>query len=456
MLTKGDKVHFVAIGGSVMHNLAITLADKGIIVSGSDDEIFEPSKSRLLAKGILPDKEGWDAAKITMDIAAVIVGMHAKADNPELLKAKELQIPVYSFPEFILSQSEDKQRVVIAGSHGKTSITAMILHVLNFHNREFDYLVGAQLEGFQTMVKLTDAPVIIIEGDEYPSSPNDQTPKFLKYNHHIALISGIAWDHYNIYKDLDSYVKQFELLADATPKAGSLIYSEEDYMVDIICKKEREDVTSIAYNIHKHEIVNHQTFLITPNGKVEVLVFGKHNMQNISGAKAMVQRLGVTEAMFYEAIKSFNGAAHRLELMTKNEHANVYKDFAHAPSKVKATTEAVKSQFPKRELVAVLELHTFSSLNKNFIDQYQGTMNDADEAIIYFNPKTVEHKKLEPLTEQELKKAFQREDIKVFTDANELNTYLNSQNWNSKNLLMMSSGNFNNLDLTKLSQAITA
>ncbi|MGE0929771.1 UDP-N-acetylmuramate--L-alanine ligase [Peijinzhouia sedimentorum] len=456
MLTKGDKVHFVAIGGSVMHNLAITLADKGIIVSGSDDEIFEPSKSRLLAKGILPVEEGWDAAKITKDMAAVIVGMHAKADNPELQKAKELQIPIYSFPEFILSQSEDKQRVVIAGSHGKTSITAMILHILNFHNREFDYLVGAQLEGFQTMVKLTDAPVIIIEGDEYPSSPNDQTPKFLKYNHHIALISGIAWDHYNVYKDLDSYVKQFELLADTTPKAGTLIYSEEDSLVDIICKKEREDVTSIAYNIHKHEIVNNQTFLITPNGKVKVSVFGKHNMQNISGAKAMVQRLGITEPMFYEAIKSFKGAAHRLELTANNEHTNVYKDFAHAPSKVKATTEAVKSQFPKRELVAVLELHTFSSLNKNFIDQYQGAMNDADDAIIYFNPKTVEHKKLEPLTEQELRKAFQREDIKVFTDANELNTYLNSQNWNNKNLLMMSSGNFNNLDLTKLSQAIIA
>ena len=456
MLTKGDKVHFVAIGGSVMHNLAITLADKGLVISGSDDEIFEPSKSRLMAKGILPEQEGWDASKITKDLAAVIIGMHAKADNPELIKAKELQLPIYSFPEFILSQSEDKQRVVIAGSHGKTSITSMVMHVLNFHNREFDYLVGAQLDGFQTMVKLSDAPLIIIEGDEYPSSPEDPTPKFLKYKHHIALISGIAWDHFNVYKDLDTYVKQFEILADTTPKAGTLIGLEEDSMVDIICKKERDDVTAIPYATHKHEIINSQTYLITPNGKVAIPVFGKHNMQNLSGAKALVQRLGITEGMFYEAIKSFKGAARRMEFVAKNDHTFIYKDFAHAPSKVKATTEALKLQYGNRKLSAVLELHTFSSLNKNFINQYQGAMNDADEAIIYFNPKTVEHKKLEPLSEKELKEAFQRNDLKIFTDSSHLKEYLTSQNWENKNLLLMSSGNFDNLDLTKLSQAILA
>ncbi len=456
MLTKGNKVHFVAIGGSVMHNLAITLAEKGFVVSGSDDEIFEPSKSRLLAKGILPKNEGWDATKITADISAVIVGMHAKADNPELLKAKELQLHIYSFPEFILSQSEDKQRVVVAGSHGKTSITAMVMHVLNFHKRAFDYLVGAQLDGFQTMVKLSDAPVIIIEGDEYPSYPDDPTPKFLKYKHHLALISGIAWDHFNVYKDLDSYVRQFEILADSTPKAGALVCMEEDSIVEIICKKEREDVASISYATHKFEIVDNQTYLITANGKVPVSVFGKHNMQNISGAKALLQRLGISEAMFYEAIKSFKGAARRLELVSNIGQTHFYKDFAHAPSKVTATTEALKSQYPGRQLVAVLELHTFSSLNKNFINQYQGSMDDADEAIIYFNPKTVAHKKLEPLTEKELKKAFQREDIKIFTDANALSAYLAAQEWNNKNLLMMSSGNFDYLDFTKLSQAIIA
>ncbi|MFC2185910.1 UDP-N-acetylmuramate--L-alanine ligase [Fulvivirgaceae bacterium LMO-SS25] len=456
MLTKGDKVHFVAIGGSVMHNLAITLANKGLIVSGSDDEIFEPSKTRLLNKGILPEQEGWDASKITKDLSAVIVGMHAKADNPELQKAKELQIPIYSFPEFILSQSEDKQRVVIAGSHGKTSITSMVMHVLNFHNREFDYLVGAQLEGFQTMVKLSDAPVIIIEGDEYPSSPDDSTPKFLKYQHHIALISGIAWDHFNVYKDLDTYVKQFEILADATPKAGTLICLEEDSMVDIICKKEREDVTSIPYSTHKYEIENNQTYLITPNGKIPVSIFGKHNMQNLSGAKALVQRLGITESMFYQAIKSFKGAARRLEFLAKNDQTYIYKDFAHAPSKVKASTEALKEQYPNRKLLAVLELHTYSSLNKDFINQYQSSLNAADEAVIYFNPKTVEHKKLEPLSEKDLKNAFQREDIKVFTNSDQLRSFLLSQNWENKNLLLMSSGNFDNIDLTKLSQAILA
>jgi len=456
MLTKGDKVHFIAIGGSVMHNLAITLADKGLIVSGSDDEIFEPSKSRLMNKGILPENEGWDTSKITKDLSAVIVGMHAKKENPELLKAKELQLPIYSFPEFILSQSEDKQRVVIAGSHGKTSITSMVMHVLNFHNREFDYLVGAQLDGFQTMVKLSDAPVIIIEGDEYPSSPDDSTPKFLKYQHHLALISGIAWDHFNVYKDLDTYVKQFEILADATPKAGTLICQEEDSMVDIICKKEREDVTSIPYSTHKYEIENNQTYLITPNGKIAVSIFGKHNMQNLSGAKALVQRLGITESMFYQAIKTFKGAARRLEFLAKNDQTFIYKDFAHAPSKVKASTEALKEQYPNRKLLAVLELHTYSSLNKDFINQYQSSMNAADEAIIYFNPKTVEHKKLEALSEKDLKIAFQREDINVFTNSEELRTFLINQNWENKNLLLMSSGNFDNIDLTKLSQAILA
>lgn len=439
-----------------MHNLAIALQQKGFTISGSDDEIYEPSVSRLQKHNLLPTEMGWFPEKITADLEAVILGMHAREDNPELKKAQDLGIKVYSYPEYIFEHSVDKQRVVIAGSHGKTTITSMVLHVLNFNKRVFNYLVGAQLEGFENMVKLSDeAPLIVIEGDEYFTSPLDRTPKFMHYQPHVALISGIAWDHFNVFPTWESYVKQFELLADSIPKAGAIVFDETDDMLDVIGQKERADVLSIAYKAHPSKIENGKTFLITPeNGEVPVLVFGEHNMKNISGAKAVCERLGITDEDFYNAIQSFKGASKRMELLGSNSEINIYRDFAHAPSKVEATTSAVKAQFPDRTLVAVAELHTFSSLNKTFLKQYRRKMNAADIAAVYYNPLTVEHKRLEPITETDIREAFKRDDLKVFTDSNALRDFLNEQNWHQANLLLMSSGTFGDLDLKNLANNI--
>lgn len=443
------QVHFIAIGGSVMHNLAIALHRKGYQVTGSDDEIVEPSKGRLAQLGLLPAEIGWFPEKIHPGLQAVILGMHARVDNPELLKAQELGIRIYSYPEYIYEQCVDKQRIVIAGSHGKTSITSMILHVLQYHNRKFDYVVGARLEGFETTVKLTDdAPIVVIEGDEYLSSPLDRRPKFLHYRHHIGLISGIAWDHINVYPTFDKYVRQFEEFADASPKSGTLIFDETDDLVAVICRKEREDVNSIEYNVHPHVIRNGQTFLITSDDQeVPVRIFGEHNMKNLNGARMVCNRIGVSDDRFYEAIQTFKGAANRLELLGQNAHTTVYKDFAHAPSKLEATTHAVKQQFPNRKLIACLELHTFSSLNKNFLGQYRDTFNDADLSIVYYNPHTLEHKRMENLSEEEVRTAFNNPNLQVYTDSQQLLDFLLSQSWQDKNLLLMSSGNYNGTDM---------
>ncbi|HYG40467.1 MAG TPA: Mur ligase family protein [Cytophagales bacterium] len=455
MTNKKETIHFIAIGGSAMHNLAIALKTKGHNVTGSDDEIFEPSKTRLASHNLLPEKDGWFPEKITKDIDALILGMHARKDNPELLKAQELGLKIYSYPEYIYEQNKDKQRIVIAGSHGKTTITSMILHVLKVNNKKFDYLVGAQIQGFDTMVKLShDAPIIVIEGDEYFSSPLDPKPKFLHYQHHIGLISGIAWDHVNVFPTFDDYARQFDLFADSTPKGGTLIFCENDDLATVICRKEREDVLPIGYQTHKNKIVDGQSYLITENGEVPVKVFGDHNMKNINGAKSVCSRIGVSSEQFYNAIQSFEGASNRLELLGQHKETVIYKDFAHSPSKLKATAKAVKGQFPKRELVACMELHTFSSLNKNFLSQYENTFKSADEAIVYFNPKTIEHKKLAPITVDEVKQAFNDKKLIVFTDSGEFEQYLLKKNWKGKNLLLMSSGNFNGLNLKDLSKKI--
>lgn len=445
-----QRIHFIAIGGSVMHNLAIALKEKGYKVTGSDDDIFEPSRSRLEKAGILPPSNGWDPNRVTEDLDAVVLGMHAKADNPELIKAQELGLKIYSYPDFIFENIKDKQRIVIAGSHGKTTITSMVLHVLKYHNRAFDYVVGAQIEGFDNMVKLSDAPIIVIEGDEYLTSPLDRTPKFLKYQHHIGLISGIEWDHINVYPTLEDYVKQFDHFADATPKAGTLIYCEEDDMATLICNKEREDVQRVEYKEHPSRIENGTTYLLTENGEVPVKVFGRHNMQNLSGAKEVLKKVGVTSDQFYEAIQTFKGAANRLELLKEKENHAVYKDFAHAPSKLAATTKALKEQYKDRQLVACLELYTFSSLNKAFLAQYQGTFNAADIAIVYYSPKNLVLKNLETFSAEDVKLAFNRSDLLVFTEIAELKQYLMSLDWNNKNLLMMSSGKFDGLNLHEL------
>ncbi|WP_347158478.1 UDP-N-acetylmuramate--L-alanine ligase [Pontibacter chitinilyticus] len=451
------RIHLIAVGGSIMHNLALALHDKGLQVTGSDDEIFEPAKSRLAAAGILPAHEGWFPEKIDAGLDAVILGMHARPDNPELLRAQELGLPIYSFPEFIYEQSRDKQRIVIGGSHGKTTITSIIMHVLRHLGRKFDYAVGAQLEGFDRMVKLTDdAPVIIIEGDEYLSDPVKRVPKFHLYHHHIGVISGISWDHINVFPDPDLYREQFRIFAEMTPKAGTLIYNKDDEQVLLAAvPRNPTDIAYIGYGVHDHTIKNGKTILHTKkDGDIEIQLFGEHNLRNINAAKEVCKKIGVKAHDFYEALKTFKGAAKRLEKLGESATAVVFRDFAHAPSKVKATTEAVKAQFPQRELVAVLELHTFSSLNRSFLPQYAGALDAADEPIVYFSPKTVEHKRMEMLTEQELREAFRNLRLQVFTDSEALQQHLTGRHWQHTNLLLMSSGTYNNINLEALTKAV--
>lgn len=450
-----QKIHFIAIGGAAMHNLAIDLHNRGFQITGSDDEIYEPSRTLLAEKGILPNEMGWFPDKITTDLSCVILGMHARVDNPELAKAQALDIKIYSYPEFIYSQSLHKQRVVIAGSHGKTSITSMILHVLKFHNRKFDYMVGARIEGFDTMAKLSDAPVIVIEGDEYLSSPIDRQPKFLHYHPHVLLMSGIAWDHVNVYPDFNDYVHQFELLANGLEKASSFIYDETDDLVNKIGSAERLGVKRFPYQALPNRIKDGKTFLVLPNKKeLEINIFGEHNLKNLNGARLVLAQIGIDDEEFYAAIPSFKGAAKRLELVGKNDTTVIYKDFAHAPSKVEATTKAVKAQFPDRQLVACLELHTFSSLNKDFLGEYANKLNAADVQVVYFSPKTLENKKLPAIMPEDIKVHFNNPNLHVFTDNDSLKDFLLNQRWRSSNLLMMSSGTFNGLDFGELAGLI--
>ena len=446
-------IHFISIGGSAMHNLALALQQQGYAITGSDDEIYEPSRTRLQQHGLLPNEMGWFPEKIrtkdeTMGLDAVIVGMHARKDNPELLRALELGLTIYSYPEFMYQQSQQKQRVVIAGSHGKTTITAMILHVLKYHNRKFDYLVGEQIEGFDTMAQLTsDAPIIIFEGDEYPSSPIDFRPKFLHYQPHIALISGIAWDHVNIYPTWDEYVDAFELLAEAMPKAGILIFDESDDMLDVIGQKERTDITKIPYLPHSSTVANGQLVLLKKTGlKVPVQVFGHHNLKNIAGAMTVCDRIGITEDQFYEAIPTFKPVAMRLEKVAESGQRIVYRDFAHSPAKVEATTEAVKHQYPDRKLVAIVELYTFSSLHKTFLEQYKGTLNAADQACVYFDRHTLDFS-TDLITTEDVLSAFDQPNLTVLTHPNELQAYLLQQRDRVEIFLLMSSGSFGGLDV---------
>lgn len=438
-----------------MHNLAIALKEAGHQVSGSDDEIVEPSRSALEKHGLMPPANGWRPDTLDSSIDMVVLGMHASGENPELLRARELGLKIYSFPDFIYEHARDKQRVVIAGSHGKTTITAIIVHVLNYWKRDFDYVIGARIRGIEKTVKLSDAPVIIIEGDEYLSSPLDQSPKFLKYHHHIGLISGIAWDHANVFPNEEEYVKQFDLFADQTPKGGILIYCEQDSMALIIGMKERIDVTSVAYKSHPHTSDNAGSFFITEGKqKYPVKLFGSHNFQNISGAKAVLKRIGITNEQFYEAIQEFQGAAGRLEIVKQNNSTAIFKDFAHAPSKVRATVKAVKEIHPARELLACVELHTYSSLSKKFLPQYKDSLKSAQMPVVYYNPEKLKAKKMEPLAESDIINAFGSQPIKVFNDSQKLETYLTKQSWKNKNLLMMSSGNFGGLDIRALSDKI--
>lgn len=449
------RVHFIAIGGSAMHNLAITLHKKGFKVTGSDDEIFEPSKGRIAKHGLLPKEFGWFPEKITNDLDAVILGMHAREDNPELKKAQELGVKVYSYPEYIYEQSKDKTRVVIGGSHGKTSITSMILHVLGKLNMRFDYMVGAQLEGFDTMVQITDAPVIILEGDEYLSSPIDRRPKFHLYHPNIALISGIAWDHINVFPTFENYVEQFETYIKLIEKDGVLVYCKADSEVNkIALTTANSGIDRIGYQTPENVIENGITSIVLHGNKIPLQVFGDHNMQNMEGARLVCNQLKIGDEQFYEAIQDFKGASKRLELVARNDKTAVYKDFAHSPSKLKATTSAVKQQYAERKVIACMELHTFSSLNKEFLGEYDGSMTTADEAYVYYNEHTIAHKKLDPISPEEVKQAFNSENVTVYNDSKALFEMLEAKEWGNKVLLLMSSGNFDGINLNKFGKEV--
>jgi UDP-N-acetylmuramate: L-alanyl-gamma-D-glutamyl-meso-diaminopimelate ligase len=446
------KIHLIAIGGSAMHNMAIALSLKGFEVSGSDDAIFNPSKSRLEKYNLFPEKMGWHPQSIDESMDAIILGMHAREDNPELLRAKELNIPIYSYPEYIYNQSQNKKRIVIGGSHGKTSITAMILHVLNLLNLDCDYMVGAQLNGFEAMFRLSDdAPIIILEGDEYLSSPIDRRPKFHWYKPDIAVLSGIAWDHINVFPTFENYVDQFRIFKDDVKE--TLIYCEDDVE---LCKlaKEPTDCVLKSYSTPEFTIENGQTFVSDQESKYSLEIFGDHNLQNCNAARMVCNELGITNDAFYTSISSFKGAANRLELVKRGVESVIYKDFAHSPSKLKATTKAMKQQFKDRKLVACMELHTFSSLNKEFLQQYRGSMDSADVAIVYFSEKAIAHKKLEPISKQQVLDAFGGNGLVVINDSELLFDYLSSLNWRNKNLLMMSSGTFDGLPMSKLADEV--
>lgn len=450
------KVHFISVGGSVMHQLAIALKRKGYIVTGSDDEIFEPAKSNLQNEGLLPAGVGWNAGLLTKDIDAVILGMHAKADNPELLKAQELGLKIYSFPEYIYRESIQKTRVVIGGSHGKTTTTSMLMHVLKNVGNEFDYLVGAKLQGFDQSVSITNAPLIVCEGDEYPASVIEKKPKFHFLFPHIAVITGIAWDHINVFPTFSFYVEQFKIFIQKIEKGGILIYNETDEVLNkLVNENKRTDIRYQPYCLPQHIIQNNKTVITIENASAELKVFGDHNLLNLNAAWFVCKELQVPVQSFVRSIATFAGAAKRLELIAENNETQVYRDFAHAPSKVKATIEALKQQHPGKKLIAVLELHTYSSLNENFMHEYNGTLDKADVAVVFYARHALDLKRMPPLPKQSVNNGFNKQGLQVMNEKEELWKWLNEQNYANTDLLLMSSGNYDGLDIFAFAESIT-
>lgn len=440
------QVHFIAIGGSAMHNLAIALSRKGYKVTGSDDEIVEPSKSRLDLEGILPLEIGWNEANIHSNLGAVILGMHAREDNIELLKAKELSIPIYSYPEYLYEQSKNKIRIVIGGSHGKTTITSMLLHATKKLGVNVDYMVGAQLDGYDCMVKLTDdAEFMVLEGDEYLSSPIDRRPKFHLYSPNVALISGIAWDHINVFPTFENYCEQFDTFCSLITPDGLLIYNEEDVNVLALGNKYAGSLKTIPYKTPLFTPTHEGTLMEFNGHKFPLKIFGAHNLQNLVGAMYLAQSMGISNQDFLRAMNDFTGAGKRLQKVVDSDRFTMFKDFAHSPSKLKATTAAIKQQYPTRKVVACMELHTFSSLKKEFLSHYKDTMLAADDAIVYFNPDVVAHKKLASITCEDVIVGFGGNVI-VFDNSTNFLTYIYNIDWNDTVLLLMSSGNFDGID----------
>ncbi len=448
------KIHLIAIGGSIMHNLAITLQKAGHVVTGSDDEIYEPARSRLAKYGLLPAQEGWHPERIAPDLDLVILGMHARTGNPELKIAQDLNIQVRSFPAFVFEQSRRKQRIVVAGSHGKTSTTSMLLHVLQQSQVDFDYLVGAQIDGFETMVHLSDAPLIVMEGDEYLSSALDRVPKIWHYQPHISIITGVAWDHMNVFPTWDSYVDAFAGFLERMPRDATVFYDEADAVLVDLASQYQDRLHLESYRpfdaINKNGIIH-----LVENGKEWPLkIFGEHNLKNLRAAYLVLRALGISDSQFFTAVTTFRGAARRLQMIYEDTGSVWYQDFAHAPSKVKATTQAVKELFLHRKLTACVELHTYSSLNKEFLPQYIGTLNAADHAIVFFSEHTLKMKQMQPLRQSDITNAFGRDDLLVITKTSELEEILYHQSWQDHNLLLMSSGNFGGLNIKSLISAV--
>lgn len=451
------KIHFISIGGSVMHQLAIALKRKGYQITGSDDEIFEPAKSNLQQEGILPQTIGWFTENIYPDLDAVILGMHAKGDNPELLKAKELNLPVYSFPEYIFKESGDKTRIVVGGSHGKTTTTSMIMHVLRQAGKDFDYLVGARLQGFDQSVNITDAPVIVCEGDEYPASAVEKRPKFHFLFPHIAVLTGIAWDHINVFPTFDFYLEQFVIFMAKIERGGHLIYNETDpTLKELVAKHKRDDIQYHPYGVPAHSIANGVTKVTIDGVEAELQVFGAHNLLNLHAAWLVVNEMGVDAQTFAKAIGSFTGAAKRLELLAKNDSTVLYRDFAHAPSKVKATIEAAKAQFPEKKLIGILELHTYSSLNEAFMQEYNGALDAADEAAVFYSKHALEIKRMPELKKEAVQEGFGKKDLAVINDRPHLERWLAERDYANATVLFMSSGNYDGLDVATFSKTAAA
>lgn len=449
------RIHFIAIGGSAMHNLAIALQLNGYKVSGSDDEIFEPSKSRLIQYGLLPAKEGWYPEEINGEIDAIILGMHARADNPELIRAKEIGIKIYSYPEFLYYHSQNKKRIVIGGSHGKTTITGIVMHVLKQQGLDFDYLVGSKLKDFDVMVRLSEnAPIMVFEGDEYLSSPIDCRPKFHWYRPHIALLSGIAWDHINVFPTVENYVEQFGVFIDLIETNGTLIFNEKDLRLRELAENRRNDIHLKGYSQSEALVREETTCLISKGEEYPIKIFGSHNLMNINGARLICNELGISDVDFYKSVSTFDGTSNRLELVKKSVTKYLFKDFAHAPSKVLATINAVKEQFSGFKIIVCLELHTFSSLNREFLTQYAGTFQNADVGCVYFNPHALILKKLPGLNKEEVKDAFKFDNLGVFNDSAKMIEFLNQFAENKAVFLMMSSGNFDGIDFNKLADKL--
>ncbi len=450
------RYHFIAIGGAAMHNLAIALAQAGHDVSGSDDEIFEPSRSRLEKHGLLPSAYGWFPERITSDIDAVILGMHARKDNPELVRAEDFAIPVYSFPEFLYRQYIDKKRVVVAGSHGKTTITAMILHVLKQAGQQPDYMVGAQLDGFDVMVRISAGDgIAVLEGDEYLTSPVDRRSKFLHYHPHLLLISGIAWDHMNVFPTFDDYLAPFVSLIHGLPENGAIVYNVDDPVLKEMVERETpEGVRRIPYSLPAYHMDEGRAWLEMEGASYGLQVFGRHNLSNLMGAAEVCRELGIGGDVIWPALASFPGASRRLERVFTGTNLHVFRDFAHAPSKLKATVGAVRELLPGHHLVACMELHTYSSLNADFLPHYAGSMQGADTAIVFYHPDTIALKKLPPVSAEQVRTAFDRPDLLIFHDSGQLQDYLMGLKTNKLGLLMMSSGDFHGIQMPAIIETL--